>query len=198
MYKMYVLPKLNYGYDELKPFLSEEQLKIHHQKHHQSYVDGANKILAKLTEARKSNEEIDSKGVLKDLSFQVGGFVLHDLYWKNLTSNGPQRPNGKLLKQILEDFGSCEEFKSEFKKSAMSIEGSGWAVLAVRPETKELYIGQIEKHNTNLYPNYPIVLVLDMFEHAYYIDYKNDKKKYVDASCDFINWQEVERRFEKV
>lgn len=182
--KFYQLPNLPYGYNSLEPYISEEQLKIHHQKHHQAYVDGANKIL-------KDMDNAD----LKKLAFQIGGYKLHSLFWNNLVPNSGREPLGKLAEYISKDFNGFEKFKEAFNKTALSVEGSGWAVLAYDKEIDRLLIMQIEKHNVNVYPTLEILLVLDMFEHAYYLDYKNEKTKYIDAFWNIINWEEVNKRF---
>ncbi|MEE8131920.1 MAG: superoxide dismutase [Candidatus Paceibacterota bacterium] len=183
--KLYKLPDLSYGYKDLEPYMSEEQLKIHHQKHHQAYVNGINKIL----------EDIGNADLNK-LAFQIGGHKLHTLFWGNLSPNGGGEPKEKLVEYIRKDFGSFDNFKDQFSKAAMSVEGSGWAALVHDKETDILLIMQIEKHNVNIYPTLDILLVLDMFEHAYYIDYKNEKAKYVDAFWSLVNWGEVNKRLE--
>jgi len=198
--KLYVLPKLFFGYNELAPHMSETQLTIHHQKHHQAYVNGANAIFEKLDKAREDGIDIDMKSTLKELSFQIGGHLLHSLFWKNLApaGEGGGRPSEVLADTIEKEFGSFERFKKEFTQTATSVEGSGWAALAFDEQTKRPVIMQIEKHNTNVYPAFKILLVLDVFEHAYYIDYKNDRTKFVEAFWNIVNWNEVNRRLEEV
>lgn len=192
----YSLPQLNYAYGDLAPYISEEQLRIHHQKHHQAYVNGANAILARLEKARKENAEVDMKSTLKELSFNIAGHLLHSLFWGNLAPPSKSRaPSGKLADAINNEFGSIGRFKREFSQAAVSVEGSGWAALSFCNETERLLLMQIEKHNINLYPTFKILLVLDVFEHAYYIDYKNDRAKFVEAFWNIVNWEEVERRF---
>ena len=181
--KFYTLPVLNYGYKDLEPHISEEQLKIHHQKHHQAYVDGANNILTDINNAD-----------LKKLAFQIGGYKLHSLFWNNLAPAGARKPAGKLAEYIEKDFGGFDNFKEKFNKAALSVEGSGWAVLAYDKEIDRTLIMQIEKHNVNIYPALEILMVLDMFEHAYYIDYKNEKGKYIDAFWNIVNWEEANKR----
>jgi Fe-Mn family superoxide dismutase len=197
--KFYVLPKLPYEYDELQPFISEEQLMIHHTKHHQAYVIGANKILEQLDKARVDNTDLDLKSTLKSLSFNIGGHILHSLFWNNLASSEKVEPiSGVLSEAINKEFGSFERFKKEFTQAAVSVEGSGWAALAFCKQTQRPIIMQIEKHNFNLYPNFKILMVLDVFEHAYYIDYKNDRAKYVEAFWSIANWSEVNKRLEYI
>ncbi len=196
--KFYALPKLAYGYNDLALHISEEQLTIHHQKHHQAYVDGANRILEGLDKARKENKDIDMKSTLKELSFNIGGHVLHSMYWANMApaGKGGGMPGGALGDAINREFGSFDRFKKEFKQAANSVEGSGWAALALCRQTGRPIIMQIEKHNTNLYPNFRILLVLDVFEHAYYIDYKNARAKYTEAFWNIANWDEANKRLE--
>jgi len=192
----YSLPDLPYNYDELKPFMSEEQLTIHHQKHHQAYVNGANTILEKLEKARKDGIDLDMKATLKELSFNIGGHILHSLFWQNLTprSEGP----GPLLTDTLKkEFGSSDRFKKEFTQAALTVEGSGWAALAFCRQTRKPIIMQIEKHNVNVYPMFRILMILDVFEHAYYLDYKNDRTKYVESFWKIFNWKTVEKRLQE-
>lgn len=197
--KYYELPKLHFDYKELEPYLSEEQVKIHHQKHHQAYVNGANSILQKLEKARKEGSEIDMKGTLKELSFNIGGHVLHSLFWGNLAPAGKGgSPEGMLLHTLEKEFGSFERFKKEFTQSALSVEGSGWSALSYCKLTQRPIIMQIEKHNVNVYPMFRILMILDVFEHAYYIDYKNDRAKFIEAFWSIVNWNEVSKRLEQI
>ncbi|MBI4744603.1 MAG: superoxide dismutase [Actinobacteria bacterium] len=194
---LYSLPQLSYGYNELEPHISEEQLRIHHDKHHQAYVNGANAILQKLEKARKENADLDIKSTLKELSFNIGGHLLHSLFWGNLApaNRAGGAPSGNLNDVIENEFGSFERFKKEFTQAAVSVEGSGWTALTFCRETNRPMIMQIEKHNVNVYPMFRILMVLDVFEHAYYIDYKNDRAKFVDAFWNIVNWDEVSKRF---
>ncbi len=198
--KFYVLPKLSFGYIDLQPHMSETQLTIHHQKHHQAYVNGANAILEKLDKSRKEGSDLDIKSTLKELSFNIGGHVLHSLFWGNLapSNKGGGKPGGILGDNIEEEFGSFERFKKEFTQAAVSVEGSGWAALSFCKQTGRPIIMQIEKHNTNVYPMFRILMVLDVFEHAYYIDYKNERAKFVEAFWNIVNWDEINKRLEEL
>jgi len=197
--RFYVLPKLPYGYKDLEPYMSEQQLTIHHQKHHQAYVNGANAILERLDKARKDETDVDVKAILKELSWNIGGHLLHSLFWGNLAPSGKGggKPSGALGNAIDKEFGSFEKFKKEFTQAAVSVEGSGWAALTFCRQTRRPIIMQIEKHNTNVYPMFRILMVLDVFEHAYYIDYKNERAKFVDAFWNIVNWDEVNKRLEE-
>jgi len=198
--KFYTLPKLPYEYKDLEPHISEEQLKIHHEKHHQAYVNGANAILERLDKARKEGTDLDIKSTLKELSFNIGGHLLHSLFWGNLAPavKGGGKPGATLGRAIEEEFGSFERFKKEFTQAAVSVEGSGWAALSFCKKTNRPIIMQIEKHNTNVYPMFRILMVLDVWEHAYYLDYKNARAKFVDAFWNIVNWDEVNRRLEEL
>ena len=196
--KFYILPELPFGYRDLEPHISEKQLRIHHDKHHQGYVNGANAILQKLDKARKGGADLDIKSTLKALSFNIGGHILHSLFWPNLApaGKGGGRPGGALGDVIEEEFGSFERFKKEFSQAAISVEGSGWAALSFCRQTNRPIIMQIEKHNTNVYPMFKILMVLDLWEHAYYLDYKNERAKFVDAFWGIVNWDKVNKRLE--
>ncbi len=195
--KFYASPALAYGYKDLEPYISEEQLKIHFEKHHQAYIKGANAILEKLAKARQEKADLDMKATLKELSFNIGGHLLHSLFWDNLAPAGRyDKPQGLLGDAITGEFGSFERFRKEFTQAAASVEGSGWAALSYCKLTQRPIIMQIEKHNTNVYPMFRILLVLDVFEHAYYIDYKNDRARFVEAFWNIINWDKAGKRLE--
>lgn len=194
--KTYKLPELPYGYKDLEPYMSEEQLKLHHDKHHQAYVDGANALLKKFDS--RDSEEFDVKAVSKELTFHVGGYVLHKYFWENM---GPAdkcggEPTGTLAKYIEKDFGTFERFKKEFTQAAAGVEGSGWAVLTLCKMTDRIFIMQIEKHNVNIVPGFRIMMVLDMWEHAYYLDYKNKRPDFIEAFWNIVNWDEVNKKMD--
>lgn len=197
--KLYSLPKLRYGYKDLEPNISEEQLTIHHDKHHLAYVNGANAMLEKMDKARKNDVDLDVKSTLKELSFHVGGHYLHSMFWENLAPalEGGGAPGGYLGDEIGREFGGFDRFKKEFSQAANSVEGSGWAALAYCRQTKRPLIMQIEKHNVNVYPDFRILLVLDLWEHAYYLDYKNMRPKFVEAFWNIVNWKAVSKRFDE-
>jgi Fe-Mn family superoxide dismutase len=195
--KLYSLPKLPYDYAALAPFISEQQLTLHHTKHHNAYVTGANALLEKFDKARKEGADIDMKAAAKELSFHVGGFRLHNLFWENLApagKGGGGAPKGELAKAIDTEFGSFDRFKKEFTAAAAGAEGSGWAVLTYCKGTGRPLIMQIEKHNVNLIPGFAILMVVDVWEHAYYLDYKNDRGKFIEAFWNIVNWDAVNAR----
>ncbi len=191
----YILPALPYDYKALEPYISEEQLRIHHDKHHQAYVKNANALFEKMQQLRKDNSEMDVKAVARELSFNIGGHVLHSLFWENMQAPKKQGiAKGALADLLVNEFSSLERFKSEFTKAALTTEGSGWAVLSFCSKLKKPIIMQVEKHNIFVNPSFSILLVLDVWEHAYYLDYKNDKAKFVEAFWELVNWETVEKR----
>lgn len=195
----YKLPDLPYGKEDLEPHISERLLTLHHDKHHQGYVNGANSILEKLEKARESGEDVDMKAALRALSFNIGGHVLHSLFWPNLApeGEGAGEPEGKLMEMVEKEFRSFERFKEEFT-AACRVEGSGWVALAYCKKTDRLMIMQIEKHNVNIYPTFQILMVLDLWEHAFYLDYENNKSDFIKAFWNIVNWNEVNKRLESV
>jgi Fe-Mn family superoxide dismutase len=196
MAKNYSLPKLPFKLNALEPVISEKQLQIHYEKHHASYVVGTNVILEKIDQARAKNNDLEVREISKAFSFQYNGYLLHTLFWNNLTKpNQKVNQNLGIIKKIKKDFKSWDRFKTEFSKAAISTEGSGWAALVYDLGTDRLIINQIEKHNLDSLIGMPILLALDVFEHAYYLDYQNDRAKYVENCWSIINWLEVDERF---
>ncbi len=196
--KKYELPQLDYPYDGLLPFISERIMKLHHQTHHQGYVNGANTSLEALEKARQEGNLPEMRALLRNLSFAVGGHVLHSLFWKNLIPAASQPKVPAQLESILSDeFGSLDRFKEEFQAAAMVVEGSGWAVLFFCAELGRPLLTQIEKHHLQVYPGFRILLVLDVWEHAYYLDYQTDREKYVRSFWEVVNWEAVASRLPK-
>ncbi len=199
MSKTYSLPPLPYRYNDLEPYISEEQLRVHHDKHHQAYVNGANAIIEKLEKARSEGSDLDMKAVLKEFSFHLGGHELHSKFWQNMApagKGGGGNPVGKFADDLMKEYGSFERFKKEFTQAAVGVEGSGWAVVTHCSETNRIYIMQVEKHNCNFPVGYTCCMALDVWEHAYYLDYKNDRAKFVDAFWNIVNWQKVNEFYE--
>lgn len=206
--KSFTLPKLPYDYNALAPYISEEQLKLHHDKHHQAYVNGANKLMTSIDEAMKEGTQLDYwvrfgyvKALAKELAFNIGGHMLHTTFWENMApagKGGGGAPTGAVADLINANFGSFDAFKKMFSNAATSTEGSGWAVLAAHPCIGRLFILQIEKHNVNLVPDFQILMTLDVWEHAYYVDYKNDRAKFVEAFWNIVNWDKVNKNLNLV
>jgi Fe-Mn family superoxide dismutase len=195
--KQYSLPRLPYDYTALAPHISEQQLMLHHTKHHLAYVNGANALLEKFEKARKEGTDVDMKAAAKELSFHIGGFRLHNLFWENMApagKGGGGAPKGELAKALDAEYGSFDRFKKEFTQAASGAEGSGWAALTFCRMIGRPMIMQIEKHNVNVIPGFTILLVLDVWEHAYYLDYRNDRAKYIGVFWDIVNWDVVNDR----
>lgn len=196
MAKKYVLPELPYAYDALEPHISAEIMELHHSKHHQNYVNGANAALEKLEAARKDGSIAAVVTALsKDLAFNLGGHTNHSLFWENLSPNGGGKPTGALAAAIDEDFGSFEEFQKHFAAAALGLQGSGWAVLAYDKIGERLVIEQMTDQQGNLSIDLVPLLLLDMWEHAFYLQYKNVKADYVAAVWNVFNWDEVATRY---
>lgn len=196
MAKKYVLPELPYAYDALEPHISAEIMELHHSKHHQNYVNGANAALEKLEAARKDGSIAAVVTALsKDLAFNLGGHTNHSLFWENLGPNGGGKPTGALAAAIDADFGSFEEFQKHFAAAALELQGSGWAVLAYDKIGERLVIEQMTDQQGNLSIDLVPLLLLDMWEHAFYLQYKNVKADYVAAVWNVFNWDEVAARY---
>ncbi len=191
------LPPLPYKYNELEPVISERIMRLHHDKHHLAYVKGANSALEKLYKFRKGEIEINVREVLRDLSFHMNGHVLHSIFWKNMRKPEENNsPGGEIGDRIEKVFGSFENLKKEFSASAKSVEGVGWAILA-KDEENYLYVLNIEKHNLMHIAGFKPLLVLDVWEHAFYLDYENNKASYIENWWKVVNWDDVEKRFKE-
>ena len=193
---VYVLPELDYPYDALEPHISAEIMELHHSKHHQAYVDGANAALASLEAAREAGDMAAVNLYEKNLAFHLGGHSNHSVFWKNMSPTGGGEPTGALASAIDDSFGSLDKFKKQFTAAAMGLQGSGWAVLAYDTISGRLVTFQLYDQQGNVPVGTVPLLMLDMWEHAFYLDYKNVKAKYVDAWWNVVNWDDVARRFE--
>lgn len=191
------LPKLNYSFNELEPHIDKETVELHYSKHHQAYVDGLNKAEEGLVKARETNDFSNIKHLKKEIAFHGSGHIMHSIYWENLcpASKCKGKPSGKLLKAIESKFGSFDTFIKEFKTTSTVVEASGWGVLAVI--NGELEILTIEKHQNLTQMGAIPILVCDVWEHAYYLKYQNKRAAYIDSFFNIINWEDVEKRYEK-
>jgi len=195
----YELPPLPYAYKALEPHISEKIMTLHHDKHHLAYVNGANAALDKLDKARKGEMTVDTRAVLRDYSFNIDGHILHTIFWPNMApaGKGGGTPGGKLADKLQKDFGGFDKFKTQFSDAAKTVEGVGWALLLYDHWGDQLVLTQVEKQNLMHLAQMPILLGLDVFEHAYYLDYLNDRAKYVDAWWNVVNWSDVDSRLGK-
>ena len=194
---IYTLPDLDYDYSALEPYISAEIMQLHHDKHHKAYVDGANTALDKLAEARDKGEFGAIRKLEKDLAFNLGGHTNHSVFWKNLAPNAPERPDGELAAAIDEYFGTFEGFRAQFSEAAKSIQGSGWGALVYDPIAGRLNTLAFYDQQNNLPVGSVPLLLLDMWEHAFYLQYKNVKADYVTAFWNIVNWSDVAERFAK-
>jgi Fe-Mn family superoxide dismutase len=192
----YLLPELPYDYGELEPHISAEILELHHDKHHRAYVDGANEAIDKLIEARKKKDFTHIAALQKKLAFNVSGHVLHSIFWQNLSPDGGGEPTGDLARAIERDFSSFDSLKEQMNAVAASIMGSGWSALVWDPIARRLGTSQIHDHQSEITQGGVPLLVIDAWEHAYYLQYKNDKKKFFEAIWNLWNWDDVATRFE--
>ena len=193
--KPYELPALDYDYSALEPYCSARVLELHHDKHHKAYVDGVNTALDKLAAARESGDLSSIVGLEKTLAFNLSGHVLHTLFWKNLSPEGGDRPDGELAAAINEGFGSFDAFKKQLTQATATVQGSGWGALTYEPLGERLFIEQIYDHQGNTGQGGVPLLVIDAWEHAYYLQYENRRAEYVDAIWNVIDWSDVASRF---
>ena len=193
----YVLPDLAYDYSALEPHLSGRILELHHDKHHKAYVDGANAVFDKLEEARATGDYGSINQLEKNLAFHLSGHILHSIFWKNLNPAGGDKPTGDLGTAIDEHLGSFDAFRSQLTEAAMNVQGSGWGALSWEPVGKRLIVEQVYDHQGNVGQGGPPLLVLDMWEHAYYLQYENRKAEWVDAFWELVDWDDVATRFTK-
>jgi Fe-Mn family superoxide dismutase len=194
--KKYVLPDLRYDYGALEPHISGEIMRLHHDKHHRAYVDGANTAMERLAEARQKGDFARVAALEHALAFNLSGHVLHSLFWQNLAPDGGDRPDGILSAALARDFGGFDAFRAQMIGTASTIMGSGWAVLAWDPIGRRLVTAQIHDHQSEITQAGIPLLVLDAWEHAYYLQYRNEKAKYFQAVWNLWNWSDVQARFE--
>ena len=192
----YTLPDLPYDYSALEPSISGTIMELHHSKHHQAYVTGANTALAQLAEARDSGNLANVNKLEKDLAFNLGGHVNHSIFWTNLSPDGGDKPTGELAAAIDDDFGSFDKFQAHFTATALGVQGSGWAVLGWDSIGQRPIIVQFFDQQGNLPAGIVPLLMLDVWEHAYYLDYKTVRADYVKAFWNIANWENVQRRFQ--
>jgi Fe-Mn family superoxide dismutase len=193
----YTLPDLPYDYGALEPQVSGRIMELHHSKHHKTYVEGANSVLERLDAARDKNElKTQAAGLEKSLAFNLSGHVLHSLFWQNLMPRGGDRPDGVLAETIDRDFGSFDGFKTQLSEVAATIMGSGWAALVWEPLGQRLLTVQIHDHQADVTQAGLPLMVLDAWEHAYYLQYENRKADFFKALWNCWNWKDVSERFE--
>ena len=192
----YTLPDLPYDYGALEPHISGEIMQLHHDKHHNTYVTALNEVLEKLAAAREKGDFGAIVGMEKTLSFNLGGHLNHSVFWKNLSPDGGDKPDGELAAAINESFGSFDGFQAHFTSAATTIQGSGWAILAWDTLGQSLHIVQLYDQQANVPVCMVPIVMVDMWEHAFYLQYKNVKADYVKAWWNVVNWADAAARFE--
>lgn len=192
----YTLPELPYDYSALEPHISATIMELHHSKHHQTYVNGANTALDSLAEAREKGDFANINRLQKDLAFNLGGHTNHSIFWTNLSPNGGDKPTGDLEAAIDDQFGSFDAFRAQFTAAALGVQGSGWAGLFWDSIGQNLVIQQFFDQQGQIVAGTVPLLLLDVWEHAYYLDYKNVRADYVKAFWNIANWADAQQRFE--
>ncbi|MEV1294246.1 superoxide dismutase [Pseudonocardia sp. NPDC049635] len=190
----YTLPDLPYDYSALAPHIAPEIMELHHSKHHNTYVTALNQTLEKLAEARDRNDFGAIVGLEKTLAFNLGGHVNHSAFWQNLSPDGGDKPTGDLASAIDENFGSFDAFQAHFTAAATTIQGSGWAILGYDRLGDRLLIHQLYDQQSQLPAGQTPIVLLDMWEHAFYLQYKNVKPDYVRAWWNVVNWADAAQR----
>lgn len=193
--RRYRLPDLPYPVNALEPHLDAETLWLHHDVHHAAHVDGANRALAALEIARDAADWSNVNQLETDLAFHVSGHVLHSVFWQNLTPRGGGRPTGALAEAISEHFGSFDAMREQFTRAAVAVQGSGWVVLAWEPTTQRLVVEQLHDHQSGSCTAATLLLVCDVWEHAYYLTHRHRRAAWLEAFWWLVDWGDVSRRF---
>lgn len=197
---VYTLPPLPYDYNALEPYIDEQTMRLHHDRHHQAYVDGLNRALEGLAKARETGDFAAVQQLSRLVAFHGGGHYNHTVFWNVMAPpgrGGGGEPSGPLREQIEKDFGSVEAFKKHFGAASVAVEGNGWGVLAWHPGLGALVVEtMMNQQNLTIIGSYPL-LMLDVWEHAYYLKYQNRRADYVAAWWNVVNWEAVAQRFEE-
>ena len=191
----YTLPDLPYDFSAMEPYISGQTMELHHGKHHAAYVKNANSVLDQLTEAREKMDFTRLAALERALAFNLSGHILHSIFWKNMSPKGGGVAQGSLADAIQKDFGSFDRFQKQLAEVASTIMGSGWAALVWEPLGEQLLITQIYDHQSNLAQGGVPLLVIDAWEHAYYLQYQNRKGEFFDALWKLWNWTDIEQRY---
>lgn len=195
----YVLPPLPYEVTDLEALISAENLILHHDKHHAAYVAGANAAWDELRRPSYSAPQtLLVSQLTNELTFHLAGHILHTLYWNNLSPIQQILPEGRLSVAIQRSFGDFSRFEQMFKLVAQQVQGGGWAILGVEPVIGRLMICSVTRHQDALVPGFLPILVCDVWEHAYYPTWKNNRQGYISAFMQHINWFKVSEIYEQI
>lgn len=191
----YTLPPLPYDYNALEPHIDEATLRLHHDKHHAGYVKGLNVALQELATARQQGDFSNIQNLERRVAFHGAGHVNHTLYWNNMSPNGGGEPTGNLAAQVNKDFGNFNNFKQQLAKASSTVEGSGWGLLAWEPLQGRLMTQALMNHQNSMMTGVFPLLIVDVWEHAYYLKYNNRRNDYLNAWWNVVNWADVAQRF---
>jgi Fe-Mn family superoxide dismutase len=194
--QIYTLPDLAYDHAALEPHISGRIMELHHDKHHAAYVKGANTALDRLHEVRGKGDFTTISLLEKDLAFNVSGHVLHSVFWTNLSPDGGGEPAGELAPVIDDAFGGYGAFRQQMNEAASTIQGSGWALASWEPLSRRIVVQQVYDHQGNHGQGTVPLLAIDAWEHAYYLQYENNKAKFFEAIWNIVDWRDVARRFQ--
>lgn len=192
----YTLPDLSYDYGALEPHISARIMELHHDKHHAAYVKGANTALEKLADARSKEDFATISMLEKNLAFHVSGHVLHSIFWTNLSPDGGGEPDGAFAMALTDTFGGFEQFQKQMIEAATTVQGSGWALASWEPMAQRMIVQQVHDHQGNHGQGTIPLLAIDAWEHAYYLQYENNKADFFEAIWNVVNWGNVETRFD--
>jgi Fe-Mn family superoxide dismutase len=194
----YTLPPLPYAYDALEPHIDAQTLKLHHDKHHQGYVDGANQAQQKLAQLRDAGDFALVDYWEHKLAFHTSGHLLHSLFWANMAPPGKGgKPSANLSTELKRAFGGVEKMKQQLSAAAKTVEGSGWGILGWDRFSQSLSILQCENHQKQATWSTVPILVVDVWEHAYYLQYQNRRADFIQAWHNLVNWEDVSARYEQ-
>jgi Fe-Mn family superoxide dismutase len=189
------LPPLPYAYDALEPYYDEETLHLHHDKHHQAYVNGLNAAEEQVAKMLKAGDFAGARAACDALAFNGSGHILHSLFWTNMKPGGGGDPSGELADALKKQFGSVDDFRKLFLAATDSVQGSGWGILAYRKADDALVVLQAEKHQNLTQWGVTPLLALDVWEHAYYLKYQNRRSEFTKAFMEhLVNWDDVAKR----
>lgn len=197
---VYTLPILPYALNELEPFISAEIMRLHYEKHHAGYVKNTNEALQKLSEAMEQNNLAQQIVIQESITFNGGGHLNHSLFWENLApkaKGGGALQEGELKSRLIATYGSVEHFIELMSTACTTLQGSGWGWLGLSKAEKQLHIVTTQNHNLPITKGFEPLLCIDVWEHAYYLQYKNVRADYVKALWQIINWNTVEERLTK-
>lgn len=197
-HQQYQLPTLPYDFGDLEPYISAEIMSLHYNKHHQAYVTNLNKALEQFAEAEQKNELASMVALLSAIKFNGGGNVNHTIFWTNLApknKGGGTPPEGALLTAINHDFGSLQNLIDQLSAKAVAIQGSGWAWLGFNKSNGRLELATCDNQDPLSTKGLVPLLGIDVWEHAYYLQYKNVRADYVKALWNIVNWKNVAERF---